>query len=109
MDGGRHPLRHRLERLGNVVVRVLAGALRHALGDDQQRRRILPGLGDPAGEDSSSWILTDGSRSSPRPSAPEDLARRVEAGRAHDAAAGMGRGAAKVESADGGAVLRPAR
>ena len=43
-----HPLGDRLERLGHVEVRVPATALAHAFRDDQERRRILPGLADRA-------------------------------------------------------------
>jgi hypothetical protein len=40
------PLRHRLEGLCDVVVRMTFGSRAHALGDHEQRRGILPGLRD---------------------------------------------------------------
>src|SRR5437870_11168270 len=43
-----YPLADRLECLGHVVVGVPRGALADALGDDQDRRRILPRLTDRA-------------------------------------------------------------
>jgi hypothetical protein len=43
-----HPLGDGLERLGHVVMGVAGAPLAHALGDDEDRRRILPRLTDGA-------------------------------------------------------------